>query len=152
MATKTHLAGKKVSKDKLIIDVLGVLDETSAVIGLAKLKADSDQKEILTKIQQDLSIFSSIIAECKENSSQQRFKWLEKKIKEFEDKTDISKEFILPGINELEARLNLARAVARRAERKAVRLNRQQSLGQNILDYLNRLSWLLFLLLLANRK
>lgn len=152
MATKTHLAGKKISKDNLVFEVLGDLDEVSAGIGLAKVKADPNQKKLLTQVQKDLSFFSSILAQCQDDKIEQRLKWLEKEIKKLEKGIDISKKFVLPGKNELEARLNFARVVVRRAERKAVKLSEQKDLDQSFLDYLNRLSWLVFLLSLEARK
>lgn len=151
MATKTNLAGKETSKDNLVFEVLGDLDEVSAVIGLAKAEMDSKQTKLLTQIQKDLSFFSSILAQCQDNKIDQRLNWLEKEIRKWEKEIDISEKFVLSGENELESRLNFARVVARKAERKAVKLSKQKDLDQSLLDYLNRLSWLLFLLTLESR-
>ena len=52
--------------------------------------------------------------------------------------------FILPGGSEVAALLHVARAVARRAERRVVAVSRTESLNPEILRYLNRLSDLLF--------
>ncbi len=54
------------------------------------------------------------------------------------------KHFILPGGSELSARLHVARAVCRRAERDCLTLSRQETIQQQALVYLNRLSDLLF--------
>lgn len=152
MATKTNLAGKKIDKDDLIFEVLGSLDKVSAAIGLAKVKANIKEQELLSKVQKDLSFFSSVIAECGNDEVDQRLDWLEKEIEDKESEMEISKEFVLPGKNEIEARLNFARVVVRQAERKAVKLNKQTTLDQCLLDYLNRLSWFLFLLGLESRE
>ena len=146
MAIRTDLAGKKLPKDKLVFDLLGAIDEVSAAIGLAKVKANDNQKEKLSRIQKDLQAFSSLIAQCGKNHAEERLEWLEKMIENYEQKVDIPREFILAGKNELEARLNFARVVTRKAERVAIRLNREQEMDQPFLDYLNRLSWLLFLI------
>ena len=54
--------------------------------------------------------------------------------------------FILPGGSELAARLHVARAVCRRAERLGVALGRIEPIAREPLIYLNRLSDLLFAL------
>ena len=52
--------------------------------------------------------------------------------------------FILPGGGELSARLHVARAVCRRAERNCLALSRKAPIGPDLQIYLNRLSDLLF--------
>ena len=60
---------------------------------------------------------------------------------------DIAARFIIPGEDELSARLDLARAVARRAERRVVALADTGQLdGEHLLPWLNRLSDVLFVL------
>jgi cob(I)alamin adenosyltransferase len=48
--------------------------------------------------------------------------------------------------------LQLARAIARRAERAAVALSRHQELSKHVLEYLNRVSTLLYVLALNVKK
>ena len=57
-----------------------------------------------------------------------------------------SLHFLLPGGTPLAARLQLARAVCRRAERRLWTLHRQDPIPEAILQYINRLSDLLFVL------
>ncbi len=57
-----------------------------------------------------------------------------------------SLHFLLPGGTPLAAQLQLARAVCRRAERRLWTLNRQDPVPEDILQYINRLSDLLFVL------
>ena len=52
--------------------------------------------------------------------------------------------FVLPGGTEAAARLHMARALVRRAERTVVKLNNETPLNPEILKYINRLSDLLF--------
>ena len=54
--------------------------------------------------------------------------------------------FLLPGGTPLAAQLQLARAVCRRAERRLWTLHRQDPLPEQILQYINRLSDLLFVM------
>ncbi len=63
------------------------------------------------------------------------------------------KAFILPGGTDKAARLHVARAVCRRAERSVVALAREDDVPPFFLVYLNRLSDLLFTLArLANHR
>ena len=71
---------------------------------------------------------------------------LEDLIDEFNNKLKPLNSFVLPGGSEISCWLHIARTVARRAERCAVRLNQIEGEGAirpEILAYLNRLSdWL----------
>jgi cob(I)alamin adenosyltransferase len=55
------------------------------------------------------------------------------------------KSFILPGGTEVAARLHVARTTCRRAERDALAANEENAINPLVLDYLNRLSDLLFI-------
>ena len=60
---------------------------------------------------------------------------------------DIAARFVIPGEDELSARLDVARAVARRAERRVVALADAGLVeGEYLLPWLNRLSDALFVL------
>ena len=56
------------------------------------------------------------------------------------------KSFVLPGGDEVAARLQLARTICRRAERRAVALAETTQINSAALAYLNRLSDVLFIL------
>src|SRR5262249_38396911 len=56
------------------------------------------------------------------------------------------KEFILPGGSAAGSALHVARAVARRAERRVVALARDETVNPETIVYLNRLSDLLFII------
>jgi cob(I)alamin adenosyltransferase len=161
MSSNAVINGEKIEKDNLIFEVLGCLDQASVEVGSAKLKAGDEISRILTQIQKDLASFSSIVAKCEPanhlqggvapaahlgGETNQKLDWLENQIKSLEESVEIPKKFILSGESELEVRLNLARVAVRKTERRAVSLDRYQKLPKEMLDYLNRLSWLLFLL------
>lgn len=66
---------------------------------------------------------------------------------ELEEAAPMPSEFILPGTTPSSAALDLARAIARRAERRCVSLRRSGALeNQWAVRWLNRLSLLLFVL------
>ena len=67
-------------------------------------------------------------------------------IDHFTETVSPSLHFLLPGGTPLAARLQLARAVCRRAERRLWTLHRQDPVPEAILQYINRLSDLLFVL------
>jgi cob(I)alamin adenosyltransferase len=55
------------------------------------------------------------------------------------------RSFVLPGGTEIAARLHVARAVCRRAEREALAADAEHGINPLVLTYLNRLSDLLFI-------
>jgi cob(I)alamin adenosyltransferase len=55
-------------------------------------------------------------------------------------------EFILPGGTRGAAYCHLARTICRRAERSLVKLSREESITETSIQYLNRLSDLLFVM------
>ena len=71
---------------------------------------------------------------------------IESQIDRFTAEAGESVHFILPGGTPLAARMQLARAVCRRAERRLWTLHRQDPLPEEILRYINRLSDLLFVM------
>jgi len=71
---------------------------------------------------------------------------LEKTLDEFNDTLPPLKEFILPGGGPAAAACHMARAIARRAERRVWTLTRAESVSPDVAKYLNRLSDLLFVL------
>ena len=77
---------------------------------------------------------------------------LEKEIDDWQKKLPEIRNFILPGGSEVGARLHLARAIARRAERAIVDLSSVEKINHNALIYINRLSdWLFVLARYINR-
>ena len=71
---------------------------------------------------------------------------LEARIDAFEAELEPLRNFVLPGGTAAAAAFHLARTVCRRAERRAVSLDRELPLEAPALRYLNRLSDLLFVL------
>jgi len=148
--------GRRVSKDHIRIEMCGTLDELSSCLGVAKsLTRVRSIKKILESIQKDLFIINAEIAT--ESKSLKRLKkrigaksvaYLEERIIELEAKIRFElKGFSLPGANKISSNLDLARTIARRAERRAVTLQRKKLLkNEHILIYLNRLSDFLYLL------
>ena len=75
-------------------------------------------------------------------------KFLEDSIDMYNEKLPPLKSFVLPGGNELNAYLHIARSVCRRSERTIVELNeiKQNQYNEIVIKFVNRLSDLLFVL------
>ena len=170
-AGKTSLAsGARISKASLRVSAYGDVDELNSFLGLARARiADQALQQLLGQIQNDLFVIGADLAtpvpdpapnsapnstKAKSGSmrrvSQGEVESLEKAIDLYNESLPPLKEFILPAGNEAGALLHVARAVARRAERGAVRLSEDAAeagkINPQAIAYLNRLSDLLFVL------
>lgn len=144
------IGGQRVPKDDMHVNTCGELDETNAAIGLAIAACDDDATvKLLQCIQSDLFTLGAQLATQAGNQpaasiSDAQVAQLERWIDEASAEVAPLKSFVLSGGSEPAARLHLARAICRRAERTAVTLARQQAIDRPALAYLNRLSDLLF--------
>lgn len=143
--------GKRVDKDDLRIELIGQLDELNAAIGLTLATGDpATGREILLRIQNQLFDFGAEVASYSGQSAKpittQSVAWLEQMIDQISADLPPLTAFILPGGCELAARLQLARAICRRAERALTTLAKTADLNPQLAAYLNRLSDLLFTL------
>lgn len=146
------LGNQRVDKSDLRIEVLGSLDELSAAVGLARSLCETSINDDLKKIQVTIYEMMSEIAATGENVD--KFKKindetvdsLESLIGKYSAKTRVPSEFILPGDNPASAALSIARATARRAERRLVELGKRESTIRSVLfKYQNRLSSFLYI-------
>jgi cob(I)alamin adenosyltransferase len=151
----TGLLGKyRVPKYDRRIEALGAVDESTAVLGLARAQARSPETaKVLLRVQRDLYTLMSEIAAAPDNVEifraidADRVKWLETTIGEFESRVKMPEEFIVPGDSLPGAALDIARTVIRRAERRVVELTHTGDvLNLNLLRYLNRASNLCYTL------
>ena len=136
------------------METLGVLDEASAALGLARAHCkDLWTGSLLKEVQRDLYTIMVEIAASPENARQfqgldpQRVQWLESQVDAITALVAIPTEFILPGDSLSGAALALARTIIRRAERRvAGLLDTGEIQNRALLQYLNRLSSLCFAL------
>ena len=138
----TCLEGKTRYKSDKIFVFFGDLDELLATIGLARaFSRKKSLKQTLLSLQDDLVALGGVIAGAiKAHLLRQKTKSLEKKIDQLKDPN--VKEFSRPGATKVSAFLHLARATARRLERRALKLKPKPHSA--LCAYLNRLSLLLF--------
>lgn len=147
-AGTTGLAtGERVAKTDLRIEAFGAVDELNSALALvlAESIADSRVRATLLRVQNELfdagaelslpghvGIVASTITQ------------IESDLDALNEALPPLREFVLPGGGRAAAACHLARAIARRAERRAWALAATSDVGGELLRYLNRLSDYLF--------
>jgi cob(I)alamin adenosyltransferase len=146
----TNLANNRLSKDDLLVEAVGTVDELNSAIGLCLSFQDSQSNiaEQLTAIQNDLfDLGGELHFPTHIAITIDKTKHLEETLDQLNSTLPPLQEFILPRGNSASTACHLARAICRRAERALVRLHRQVPLNNpEMLRYLNRLSDLLFVI------
>lgn len=138
---------ERVSKDSLIVEALGAIDELNSFLGIAKTQSnDTKIQKIIGEVQKNLLTIGSITGGSNLRFSRAQTKKLERMIDGLEGKLPILKNFVVPGGSVTAARLQYARALTRRAERRIVALSNTQITKPSILIFMNRLSDFLFML------
>lgn len=160
------IGGRRVGKDDPRIVAYGAVDELNSSIGMAvcmlqSAEAFGDMVDIFTKIQNDLFVVGSDLADPDypdskfgtPRTTEKMAAALEPDIDKLEAELPPITFFILPGGSTPGAMLHICRGVARRAETAAVALSRAEPINPAILVYLNRLADLLFVAArLANKR
>lgn len=144
--------GSRTSKLDARIGAYGLVDELNAHLGVV-LAGDCPGRirPVLERIQNELFDLGADLAvptsvDGRLRVAQQQIDELERRCDEFNDGLPELRSFVLPGGTEAAARLHVARAVCRRAERAALAAAGEHELNPLALVYLNRLSDLLFIL------
>jgi cob(I)alamin adenosyltransferase len=145
--------GRRLSKSAPVFELIGTLDEATAMIGLAiSFSWDDKVKDDLISVQDDLSKLMGIIAGARESAIGGRFtaaekiNWLENRIKFYGVPLDNPHSFIYAGKSSCGAAIDVARTVIRKAERLFSRLYPEEFPPSENLAYINRLSSFLFIL------
>lgn len=140
--------GTRVNKDSLRVEAMGDVDELNAVIGVLLTEPLSETLQTtLTRVQHDLfDLGGEVCIPGHVMVKPERVDALENVLDELNDQLEPLKEFILPGGTRTAAYCHLARTVCRRAERQLIHLNREEAVTPTSLQYLNRLSDLLFVM------
>jgi cob(I)alamin adenosyltransferase len=150
-AGQTSLLGPgRVSKADLRVEAYGSLDELNAHIGLIALEAPESHQPLLRKVQEWLFTLGSHLAAGRTEKPvplpafpEDSVTMLERSIDEMMAAVPPMRYFILPGSCLLEAHVQIARTVCRRAERRVVALHEAEPVPAVFLTFLNRLSdWL----------
>ena len=152
------LYGGRISKADPAADAYGTTDEAVAALGLARALSDTEPlKDVILRLQRELFVVGADLATNPRERSKlkagvslvtkEMVQGLEQLIDGLVEEHPLPEEFIVPGANEVSAVLDLARAIVRRAERRAVEARQaEETVSADVIQYLNRLSDLLFVL------
>ena len=134
-------------------EAYGSIDEAASALGLARGGAARDgeiHRDIL-RLQNELFVAGAELATAPEAAQRLQpgvskvtpdmVDRLESDIDRYMERVELPPKFVIPGGTELSARLDVARAAVRRAERRVAELKAGDDLADDIvLTYLNRLS------------
>ena len=141
--------GSRTTKDSSRIEAVGTIDELNSWIGLllAELPANEPLTEPLTDIQHRLfDLGGELAVPGFQLIQSDMVSDLEILCDQLNQELPPLKEFILPGGSKTAGLCHMARAVARRAERTIVTLSNEDTVGDDLRQYINRLSDVLFVM------
>ena len=142
-------SGDRVPKDSLRVEAYGTVDELNSLIGvvLATPKLDTDISDVLTKVQHQLfDLGGELSIPGTTAITATAVDAIEQALDQLNENLPPLKDFVLPGGTRVAAECHVARTVCRRAERRLCTLSREETVNEISLQYLNRLSDLLFVM------
>jgi cob(I)alamin adenosyltransferase len=138
-------------------EAYGSVDEAASALGLARSIAErgGELHADILRVQNELFVAGAELATAAEAAERleggvsrvtpDMVERLESDIDRYMERVDLPPQFVIPGGTELSARLDVARAAVRRAERRVAALKDDGDLADDtVLTYLNRLSDALF--------
>ena len=167
--------GERIGKDDPRTEAYGTVDEAIAALGLARANLGVKRRigtlpaglgglaPMILRFQRELFVVGAELATNPEawdrledgrtRVSETMVRDLERDLVELEANIEMPKEFVVPGETPTSAALELARTILRRAERRAVALQRAGHVpGPNLIPYVNRLADLLWVLARAAER
>jgi cob(I)alamin adenosyltransferase len=141
-------SGDRISKSHARVNALGEVDELNSTLGLLLTESLADDaREALSGIQHDLFDLGGELSLPGHALIQtSHLARLETLVEQFNADLPPLKEFVLPGGTRAAALAHVARTICRRAERSLVTLAQVEPMPPLPVQYLNRLSDLLFVL------
>lgn len=151
--------GSRLPKHAARMEAIGAVDEANSALGVAAVAlVDGDHADAIHSIQNDLFDLGADLAtpagpgedfapsEMVLRIVSAQVEWLEQAIDTLNADLEPLTSFVLPGGSEAAARIHVARAAARRAERSVTALAAAEPVNPQALAYANRLSDYLFVL------
>lgn len=161
--------GPRISKDDPRTEAYGTIDEAVAALGLARANLGAKRRigtlappmgglgDLILRLQRELFVVGAELAtnpdawdrleDGRTRVSAAMVADIERLLVELEAGITMPREFVVPGETITSAALELARTILRRAERRAVALQRQELLPSgHLIPYLNRLADLVWVL------
>lgn len=160
----------RVSKAHIRVEAYGSVDELNSVVGLARAHGAEERSaggQSAAALDADLEYLQNALFDVgadlatrpgtpyEKNINRidaQDVAFLEAMIDRYQDSVPPLKHFIHPGGTPAAASLQVARAVARRAEREVIRLLQEEEANKQVQIYLNRVSDLLFVMARAANR
>ncbi len=144
--------GSRVSKLDERIAAFGTVDELNSALGVVLAgECPEPIRDVLLRVQNELfdlgaDLSVPLAADDRLRVTADQVEALEQDCDRFNEELPELKSFVLPGGTEVSARIHVARTLCRRAERDALVASRAYDVNPVALQYLNRLSDLLFIL------
>lgn len=150
--------GSRCPKYSARIAAIGEVDEANSAIGHAICAiGDEALSALLTRVQNDLFDLGADLATPAEDSDfapsdmvlrmiESQSEWIEGQIDALNERLEPLTSFVLPGGSEAAARVHVARATTRSAERAVTAMAAETPVNPAASAYINRLSDLLFVL------
>lgn len=152
----TSKKGERLSKTSAIFEALGTVDELNSFLGLCKIESKKSNiilqggklalGDVVHRVQENLFIIQAELAGSEMSIEEEKVKRMEEIIDGIEQELPPIKTFFIPGGAELAARFDIARTLARRAERRVLSAaeENEELIESGTKVYLNRLSSLLY--------
>ena len=161
--------GERIAKEDPRAEAYGTVDEAVAALGLARANLGAKRQsgtlalpmgglgDLILRFQRELFVVGAQLAtnpdawdrleDGRTRVSEAMVRDVEAMLVELESHIEMPREFVVPGETPTSAALELARTILRRAERRAVSLDRQGLVpGKHLIPYLNRLADLVWVL------
>jgi cob(I)alamin adenosyltransferase len=147
--------GSRVPKHDARMEAIGAVDEANSALGVALVMLDGEAAADVGRLQNDLFDLGADLATPGDDFAPSetvlrivpaQAEWLERRIDALNANLPPLRSFGLPGGSEAAARVHLARAAARRAERAMTALAAEAPVNPAALAFVNRLSDYLFVL------
>jgi cob(I)alamin adenosyltransferase len=150
--TTSLVGGERVRKNSMRVEAYGTVDELNSHVGLARAGvADQTLAKRLAWVQQRLFNCSSNLATPPDAMSETTpgiadtdVERLESWIDEMTDASGDLDHFVIENGSDTAARLHVARAITRRAERAILDLDEIEHVDEGVRKFVNRLSDFLF--------
>lgn len=149
------VGGVRISKTDIRLEAYGTIDELNAQLGLLVAMTDDEQvRGELIRVQNNLFNVGTHLATDQSKTPlyasarlpEGETAFLEQRIDQMNELLPQPQGFILPGGSTAAAQCHVCRTVCRRAERRIDALAEKATVGQDIIEYVNRLSDYLFVL------
>ncbi|WP_114521003.1 cob(I)yrinic acid a,c-diamide adenosyltransferase [Altererythrobacter sp. ZODW24] len=150
--------GSRCAKYAARIEAIGAVDEANSAVGFAAVSVGGIHQGGLIRVQNDLfDLGADLATPAAEDDDfapsemvlrvvQSQVDWLERAMDAFNEDLEPLTSFVLPGGSEGAARVHIARAAVRRAERTVAALAEEEPVNPVGYAYINRLSDYLFVL------